>query len=48
MYSFRYRNMTDDYIVPLEATLQLLGQPEISMQQGIKETVAWARKHPGK
>jgi nucleoside-diphosphate-sugar epimerase len=40
--------MTDDYIVPLEATLQLLGQPEISMQQGIKETVAWARKHPGK
>jgi GlcNAc-P-P-Und epimerase len=48
MYSFRYRNMTDDYIVPLEATLQLLGPPEFSMQQGIKETVAWARKHPGK
>jgi len=48
IYLFRYRNMTDDYIVPLETTLQLLGKPEISMQQGIKETVAWARKHPGK
>jgi GlcNAc-P-P-Und epimerase len=47
MYSFRYRNMTDDYIVPLEATFQLLGQPEISMQHGIKETVAWARNNPG-
>jgi nucleoside-diphosphate-sugar epimerase len=48
MYMFRYRNMTDDYIVPLDATLQLVGPPEISMQQGIKETVAWARKHPGR
>jgi nucleoside-diphosphate-sugar epimerase len=48
MDSDRYRNMADDYIVPLEPTLQLLGPPEISMQQGIKETVAWARKHPGR
>jgi nucleoside-diphosphate-sugar epimerase len=48
MYSFRYRNMTDDYIVPLDATFQLLGRPEISMQQGIVETVAWSRKHPGR
>jgi nucleoside-diphosphate-sugar epimerase len=47
MYSFRFRNMIDDYIVPLEPTLQLLGPPEISMQQGIQETVAWARQHPG-
>jgi nucleoside-diphosphate-sugar epimerase len=47
MYSFRYRNMTDDYFTPLDATLQLVGPPEITMQQGVKETVAWARGHPG-
>ncbi|HUD49514.1 MAG TPA: NAD(P)-dependent oxidoreductase [Candidatus Baltobacteraceae bacterium] len=48
MDSVRYRNMTDDYTAPLEPTLQLLGPPEISLQQGIKETVAWARKYPGR
>jgi len=47
MYSFRYHNMTDDYPAPFGETLQLVGQPEISLQQGIKETMAWARKHPG-
>jgi nucleoside-diphosphate-sugar epimerase len=47
MYSFRYRNMTVDYSAPLEPTLQLCGPPEISMEQGIKETVAWARENPG-
>jgi GlcNAc-P-P-Und epimerase len=48
MYTFRYRNMTDDYIVPLEPLLELLGPSEISMAQGIKETVTWARQHPGR
>ena len=48
MYTFRYRNMTVDYPTPLDETLKLLGKPEISLEQGIKETVAWARQHPGK
>ncbi len=47
MYSFRYHNMVDDYIVPVEMTLRLLGPPEISMQQGIKETLDWIKENPG-
>jgi nucleoside-diphosphate-sugar epimerase len=48
MYSFRYKNMTADYIVPLEPALALFGKPEVSMEQAIKETVAWSREHPWK
>ena len=47
MYSFRFRNMTEDFPAPLEPTFQLLGPPETSMRQGIKETVAWIKEHPG-
>lgn len=47
MFSARYRNMTDDFIVPMEPTFQLLGKPEIPLEQAVRETLAWIEKHPG-
>lgn len=47
LYSARFRNMTDDYLVPMERTLALLGPPLVSLEDGVRETVAWLRAHPG-
>ncbi|PAW83765.1 MAG: hypothetical protein B9S33_13105 [Pedosphaera sp. Tous-C6FEB] len=47
LYSARFRNMTDDYVVPTERTLALLGPPLISLEEGVRETVAWLQAHPG-
>jgi len=46
LYTARYRNMTDDYIVPIEPTLALLGPPRITLEEGVRETVEWLRQHP--
>ena len=45
--SSRYRSMVTDYITPMDKTLALLGQPKISLEQGVAETVAWLRTQPG-
>ena len=39
--SSRYRSMTGDYVVSLEATYHLLGMPPISLEDGVRETVRW-------
>jgi nucleoside-diphosphate-sugar epimerase len=41
--SSRYRSMTSDYLVNLDKTFVLLGQPPVSLEQGVEETVAWLR-----
>jgi len=39
--------MTDDYLVPMERTLALLGKPPVSLEEGVRETIAWLQTHPG-
>lgn len=42
----RYRSMTSDYVVNMDKTFQVLGPPPVSLEQGVKETVAWLRDSP--
>ena len=42
----RYRNMTGSYLVPVQATYDLLGPPPVSLEEGVRETVRWLREHP--
>jgi len=39
--SSRYRSMVTDYVTPMEKTYALLGPPKVSLEQGVRETVAW-------
>jgi len=41
--SSRYRSMTESYPTPMKPTLQLLGEPPYSLQEGIDQTVEWLR-----
>jgi len=43
IFSSRYRSMTEDYVTPMEKTFERLGRPNITLEQGVKETVAWLR-----
>jgi nucleoside-diphosphate-sugar epimerase len=43
MTTSRYRSMTTDYPTPMEATFNLLGDPPITLAQGVEETVRWLR-----
>jgi hypothetical protein len=45
--SSRYRSMINAYVTPMEKTYALLGPPNISLAQGVSETVAWLRSQPG-
>jgi nucleoside-diphosphate-sugar epimerase len=44
--SSRYRSMVTDYVTPMDKTYDLLGQPRVSLQQGVDETVQWLRTQP--
>jgi nucleoside-diphosphate-sugar epimerase len=39
----RYRAMTDDYLTPIQRTLDLVGPAPYSMEQGIEETLRWRK-----
>ena len=39
--SSRYRSMTQDYLVPMERTWEVLGSPHYSLEEGITETLQW-------
>src|SRR5262249_50936272 len=43
--SSRYHSMTSDYVVNMDRTFLLLGQPPMSLEEGVKETVAWLRHY---
>lgn len=47
LYSERLSNLTTTNPVPMDPILKLLGQPPISMDEGVKETVAWLRDYYG-
>ena len=40
----RFRSMTSDYLVNMDKTFLLLGQPPVSLEDGVAETVAWLRQ----
>ncbi len=40
----RYQSMTTDYLTPMDKTFEVLGYPQISLEQGIEETVQWLKK----
>jgi nucleoside-diphosphate-sugar epimerase len=42
--SSRARSMTTDYAVPLDKSLAILGPGPISLEDGVKKTVAWLRE----
>jgi len=42
--SHRLNNLIEDYYVPLEPTISLVGEPEITLEQGVNETVTWLKK----
>lgn len=39
--SGRFRSMTNDYITPMDRTIEAFGQAPWSMEQGVKEFVRW-------
>ena len=41
IFSTRFQSMTEDYVTPMEPTFAALGPSPVSMQQGVRETVAW-------
>jgi GlcNAc-P-P-Und epimerase len=41
--SSRYRSMTEDNPAPMSKTIQVLGKPRFTLQQGIEETVTWLK-----
>lgn len=43
--SSRFRNMTEDYIIPMDKTLKILGTNPYSLEDGFRETIAWLKKY---
>lgn len=41
--SGRFRSMTKDYVTPMDKTIAAFGSAPFSMEQGVKEIVAWYR-----
>ena len=45
--SSRYHSMVTDYVTPMEKTHTLLGLSKISLEEGVRETVAWLQNQRG-
>ncbi|NDD82272.1 MAG: hypothetical protein EBZ53_06910 [Verrucomicrobia bacterium] len=43
--SSRARSMTTHYPVPLEKSLETLGTGSVSLQEGVRRTVAWLHQN---
>jgi len=39
----RFHSMTEPYVVPMEPTLELLGEPPFTLEQGVDRTASWLR-----
>ena len=39
--SSRYRNMISDYLTPMDKTLDVLGEPPNSLNEGVRQSVDW-------
>lgn len=42
--SSRYRSMTEDYLVPMEKTFTLFGDPPFSLEEGVRKTAKWLKE----
>jgi nucleoside-diphosphate-sugar epimerase len=40
----RYKNMTSDYLTPMEKTFDTFGEPPFSLEGGVDETVKWLKQ----
>ena len=43
LHSSRFRSMTEDYLVPMEPTLDAFGPPKVSLEEAVVETITWLR-----
>lgn len=43
IFSTRFQSMTEDYVTPMEPTFAALGPSPVSMEEGVRQTVAWLR-----
>ncbi len=48
LFSSRYRSMTESYLVDMEPTYEIVGEPKLSVNEGVQETISWLRTqgHP--
>lgn len=46
LYSFRLRNMTTDWVVPMDATLEVTGSNPYSLEDGVRLTLSWIDEGP--
>lgn len=42
--SYRYYNMTQENIIPINQTFDILGTPPYTLEQGVGETIAWVQE----
>jgi len=42
--SHRLNNLLEDYYIPLKPTIDLIGEPEITLEQGVMETIEWLKE----
>lgn len=47
LFTSRYRSMTQDYLVDMSQTFELLGHGKYSLEDGVKETVDWLKSQGG-
>ena len=47
LFTARYHSMTEDYLVPMKPTFEVLGPPRFSLEEGVEETVAWLKSQGG-
>ena len=43
IFSSRFRSMTENYLTPMDPTFAALGPSKFSLEEGVRETVAWLR-----
>jgi len=43
IFTSRYSSMTEEYLTPMQKTLDRLGVPSVDLAEGVKETVTWLR-----
>jgi len=47
LFSSRYRSMTQSYFVDMNPTIELLGAPKYSLEEGVDQTVEWLKSLGG-
>jgi len=40
----RFKNMTSDYVTPMDKTFETFGEPPWSLEQGVDQTLQWLKQ----